>query len=107
VQFSVVQRLLILPLDKDSNMERVKLKKTKSGVVPTWNKDVLFADCVLVGNCTGESGEVLVGLSMLAEDQSAICHVHFRVDMALQIYRQIGDAIMEASPPEYLQAGVA
>lgn len=81
-------------------MERVRLNKRKVAfgrgkVVPSWKDPMLYADDIAVGNCEVH-GELLVGVSLLAKDQSVICHIHFRSDIATAIYRYMGEAIMDA-----------
>lgn len=89
-------------------MQRVKLKKRDNRLVSvddavmSWRrKSVLFADDIAIGNCLID-GNDWVGLSMLAKDQSVICHIHVRPDIAVELYRCMGEAIMDAVP---MQAG--
>ena len=84
-------------------MERVKLKKRENQLIRagdavlSWRKkSVLYADDIAVGNCVIED-ECWVGLSMLAKDQSVICHIHVRADIAIELYRGMGEAIMDAA----------
>lgn len=75
-------------------MERVKLNRT----VRTWaDKERLFADDISIGNCVVDD-EALVGLSLLAQDQTVIAHIHIKQDIALYVYRLLGEAIMQAGP---------
>lgn len=85
-------------------MERVRLKKRENQLVKagdavvSWRKNtVLYADDIAVGNCC-IGDEDWVGLSMLAKDQSVICHIHVRTDIAVELYRAMGEAIMDAVP---------
>lgn len=90
-------------------MERVRLKKREDqlvragSAVDAWKESVLFADDIAVGNCMID-GELWVGLSMLAKDQSVICHIHVRPEIAVELYRGMGEAIMDAVPILELQA---
>jgi len=83
-------------------MERVKLRKREDqlvragNAVSSWQKEeVLYADDIAIGNCMIED-EAWVGLSMLAKDQSVICHIHVRTDIAIALYRAMGESIMDA-----------
>lgn len=48
-----------------------------------------------VGNCS-DGEELVVGMSMLAQDRSVICHIHLGLDTAVAVYRDLGEAIMHA-----------
>jgi hypothetical protein len=92
-------------------MRRERLKKrenrlVKAGeAVSSWRRNkVLYADDIAVGNCM-IGDEDWVGLSMLAKDQSVICHIHVRSDIAVELYRAMGEAIMDAGPISVLRTG--
>lgn len=68
--------------------------------VESWREATLIADDIGVGLCELED-EMLIGMSMLAEDSTVICHVHFKRDLALEVYRLLGEAIMQAGPIDH------
>jgi hypothetical protein len=69
-------------------------------VAKTWPGEPMLAEDMLLETCFDEDLGEIISVSMLTADGSIFGHIHLPNESALELYRVLGELIMELSRPE-------